>query len=56
MDSVEELLQERDYIQDELKLNLLRAQQIMKQNADNKRREENFKVGNLVFLSQVTAI
>lgn len=50
MGSVEELLQERNCILDKLKLNSLRAQQIMKHNEDNKRREENFKVCDLVFL------
>lgn len=50
VNSVEELLQERDYILDELKVNLLKAQQTMKRNADLKRRDEQFQVGDLVFL------
>lgn len=50
VDSVEELLQERDFVLDELKLHILRAQQIMKHNSDSKRREVSFNVGNQVFL------
>lgn len=50
VNSVEELLQERDHILDELKINLLKAQQVMKRNADGKRRNEQFQVGDHVFL------
>lgn len=35
---------------DELKLNLFKAQQAMKQHADKRRREEQFVVGDMVFL------
>ena len=50
MDSIEEMLQVRDAVLDELKVNLLRAQHRMKVTADSKRRELVFEVGNLVFL------
>ncbi|WOH15217.1 hypothetical protein DCAR_0934754 [Daucus carota subsp. sativus] len=48
--SVEEILQERDAIVDELRVNLLRAQQRMKLAADTKRRDEEFEVGDWVYL------
>ena len=48
--SLEEQLQERDAILDDLKAHLLRAQQIMKHQADVKRRDMEFAVGDLVFL------
>ena len=47
---LEEQLQERDAILDDLKAQLLRAQQIMKHQADVKRRDMEFAVGDLVFL------
>lgn len=50
VDQVEEWLQERDYMLDELRLNLFRAQQVMRKYADQKRRHENFEVGEKVFL------
>ncbi|XP_021737484.1 uncharacterized protein LOC110703994 [Chenopodium quinoa] len=50
VDKVEEFLQERDMMLEELKMNLVHAQQVMKGNADSKRREVEFKVGDHVFL------
>lgn len=50
VDSVDEILQERDIILDELRVQLLRAQQKMKSNADKKRREEQFEVGQRVYV------
>lgn len=50
VNSVEEMLLERDTILEDLHLQLLRAQQRMKVNADKKRREEQFTVGEHVFL------
>lgn len=50
VNSIDELLQERDAIIDDLHINLLRAQQRMKANADLKRRDEQFQVGEMVFL------
>lgn len=47
---IEQLLQERDGILDEIQFNLVRAQQIMKHYADTKRCELSFDEGNLVFL------
>lgn len=49
-DSLEEVLQERDLVIAELQMNLIKAQQRMKMNADRKRREESFEVGDLVYL------
>lgn len=49
VDSLDEMIRERDGVLDELKLNLLRAQQIMKY-ADKKRREDSFEIGDKVFL------
>lgn len=48
--SLEEALLERDLMLDELRLNLLRAQQRMKDWADRKRRDEEFNVGDMVYL------
>ena len=48
--SLEEQLQERDAILDDLKAQLLQAQQIMKHQADVKRRDMEFAVEDLVFL------
>lgn len=48
--SIEELLQERDAILDDLHFNLLRAQQRIKAYADVKHREEQFAVGDKVYL------
>ena len=50
VNSVQEMLQERDTILDELRVNLLRAQQRMKVAADRKRREVEFAVGDMVYL------
>lgn len=47
--TVEELLEERDGILDELKMHLLRAQQRMKAQSDRHRRDLEFNVGDLVF-------
>ncbi|KAL8119629.1 hypothetical protein AgCh_016947 [Apium graveolens] len=47
VDIVDMMLQERDFMLDELHLNLLKAQQRMKANADAKRRDDTFKVGEL---------
>ncbi|GKB13004.1 ty3-gypsy retrotransposon protein [Tanacetum coccineum] len=47
---VHHYLQERDKILEELKKNLLKVQQTMKSKADRHRREENFEVGDYVFL------
>ena len=48
--SVDHLLEDRDAILDDLRMNLLRAQQRMKRHADTKRHHEEFKAGDLVFL------
>lgn len=48
--SIEEMLQERDAILDDLRCNLTRAQQKMKIDADLKRRDVHFEVGERVFL------
>lgn len=48
--SLEEMLQERDAQLDELKFQLLRAQQIMKANEDKRRRDVHFNIGDKVFL------
>lgn len=50
MDSVEEHIRERDCMLDELRLNLTKAQQVLKKNADLKRREEGFEIGDMVYL------
>lgn len=50
VNTVEETLLERDAILDDLQINLLRAQQKMKNDADKKRRAESFEVGDMVFL------
>lgn len=50
VDSLEEMLQERDFILDELRLQLLKSQQRMQVTANSKRRDENFAVGEKVFL------
>ncbi|GJZ25780.1 ty3-gypsy retrotransposon protein [Tanacetum coccineum] len=47
---VDDYLQERDKILEELKKNLLKVQQTMKSKADRHRREEKFKVRDYVFL------
>ena len=43
-------LRERDEMLDDLKHNLLRAQEIMKQQADKSRRDVEFKEGDMVYL------
>lgn len=48
--SLDELLQERDSISDDLRFILMRAQQRMKSYANLKRREEQFVVGDKVYL------
>lgn len=50
VDIIEVMLQERDVILDELRLNLLKAQQTMKLYADKRRREEHFEVGDQVYV------
>lgn len=50
IDSIETILQERDVILDELHVQLLRAQQKMKGYADKNRREEQFEVGQKVYV------
>lgn len=50
VDSLEELLRERDIILDEIKLYLSQSQQRMRLMADKKRRPLEFQVGDLVFL------
>ncbi|PKU74578.1 hypothetical protein MA16_Dca003781 [Dendrobium catenatum] len=48
--SVEEYLEERDRVLEELKRHLLRAQQIMKKQADGHRKDIQFEAGEKVFL------
>ncbi|KAI0502429.1 hypothetical protein KFK09_017378 [Dendrobium nobile] len=48
--SVEQYLEERDQVLEELKKHLGRAQQIMKKRADTHRRDIQFEVGEKVFL------
>lgn len=50
VDSLDDMLKERDAILEELQLNLMLAQQIMESNADRKRRDDSFEVGDLVCL------
>ncbi|KAF8393178.1 hypothetical protein HHK36_021419 [Tetracentron sinense] len=47
---VDQLLADRNAILDDLRMHLLRAQQRMKMQADNKRHHEEFNEGDLVFL------
>ncbi|KAI0525242.1 hypothetical protein KFK09_004635 [Dendrobium nobile] len=48
--AVDQHLKERDQILEELKRHLLRAQQLMKKQADGKRRDIQFTVGDKVYL------
>ncbi|KAL8109728.1 hypothetical protein AgCh_025725 [Apium graveolens] len=48
--SIEKVLQERDAILDDLCFNLIKAQQVMKLEADLKRRDESFEADDLVYL------
>ena len=48
--SLDELLQERDAILDDLRFQLLKAQQVMKTTADSKRRDESFEINDWVYL------
>lgn len=48
MNSIEDLLCDRDAMLDDLHFNLLRAQQRMKHFADLKRRDDSFSVGDKV--------
>lgn len=50
VDSVEAILMERDAMLDDLHMNLLKAQQTMKNNADKKRRDDSFQVGEKVYV------
>lgn len=50
VDSLDQLLQERDIMLDDLKFNMLKAQVRMKQQADKKRKEIEFQVGDYVYL------
>jgi len=45
-----QMLQQRDTILTQLKANLLKAQQNMKRNAHKKRRQIEFKEGDMVFV------
>ncbi|GAA0174021.1 hypothetical protein LIER_27498 [Lithospermum erythrorhizon] len=48
--SIDEMLEERDVILDDLRMHLLRAQQKMKDTADKKRRDGQFSIGDKVFV------
>ncbi|KAJ9536303.1 hypothetical protein OSB04_un000512 [Centaurea solstitialis] len=48
--TVEEYLEERDVVLRDLKEYLMRAQQLMKANADKRRKDEEFTVGERLFL------
>ena len=50
VDSLEEWLQERNSVLEDLRFNLVRAQLRMKQTADGKRREEQFDPGEWVYI------
>lgn len=50
LDSVEQLLQEKDAILDELQFNLVKAQHRMSRYANKKRREVELMEGDFVFL------
>lgn len=50
IEAVNTLVEERDGILDELKANLVEAQNIMKQQADKKRRNVQFQEGDWVYL------
>ncbi|KAL8115725.1 hypothetical protein AgCh_022282 [Apium graveolens] len=50
IDSIECLLQERDATLDDLRFNLLKAQQKMKLNADKNRRDDQFEIGQHVYV------
>ena len=50
VDSLEELLLERNAMLDELRFQLVKAQQVMKSRADGKRRDEAFAVDDWVYL------
>lgn len=50
VESLEAMLQEREALLDELGFNLIHAQQQMKKNADLKRRDVEFAVGERVYL------
>lgn len=47
---VQDLLHDRDVLLQQLKWNLLKAQQYMKNQADRKRRDLQFEVGELVLV------
>nr|GEX31103.1 peroxidase 64 [Tanacetum cinerariifolium] len=47
---VDKYLEERDWVLDDLRKNLLKAQQIMKAQSDSHRRDVQFLVGDMVFL------
>ena len=49
VDSLDQLLQEREVMLDELQFNMAKAQQRMKYYADKKRREVVFEVGDWVY-------
>lgn len=50
VDSVEAILMERDAMLEDLHMNLLKAQQTMKANADKKRRDDSLTVGEKVYV------
>ena len=51
VERADQLLAEQDSILMELKQNLIKAQQRMKQHTDNGRKEVEFKVGDMMFLT-----
>ena len=50
VESLDQLLQERDIMLDKLKFNMMKTQLRLKQQADKKRREVEFQVGDFVYL------
>ncbi|KAL4558785.1 hypothetical protein LXL04_036987 [Taraxacum kok-saghyz] len=50
VDAIDLLLEDRDAILDDLRMNLLRAQQKMKIQADKKRKEVEYQPGDMVYL------
>lgn len=50
IDAIDKLLEDRDAILDDLKMNLIRAQQKMQHQANTKKREVEYAVGDMVYL------